>query len=128
MSAMTIESDVCGAAHIVNSGDGDGATFLTGPAVDVAGILRREIERLGHKSEAIGFGIGYSPSYWTRVLSCERGVLLDRLGRLELDVQVALVSKWAVELGLRIERRDASARKAAVLALAQAAQALADTL
>jgi hypothetical protein len=43
-------------------------------------------------------------------------------------VQRELVSAWALAVGLRVERRDAGARRAAVLALAQAASALAEAL
>jgi len=98
------------------------------PLVDVARLLRESVDATQIKHESIALDIDYSANYWARVLSCERGILLDRLGRLPVEVQRQLVTRWASALGLRIERRDTSARRAAVLALAQAASALAEEL
>jgi hypothetical protein len=123
---MGANSAVCGVPAQGNYIDVIGP--LEAPRVDVPGLLRAAVDRAGWKHEAAGREAGYEPSYWTRVYSCERGILLDRLGRLPLDVQREFVSAWALAVGLRVERRDAGARRAAVLALAQAASALAEAL
>jgi hypothetical protein len=58
------------------------------------------------RQKAAALSIGYMPDYWSRVLSCERGITLDRLGRLPLDVQRALVSRWAQALDLSVIAAD----------------------
>ena len=73
--------------------------------VDVALLLRAAVEGVGCPHEAAAKRVGYQPDYWNRVLGNERGITLGRLGRLPVDVQADLVTRWADALGLTIERR-----------------------
>jgi hypothetical protein len=78
--------------------------------------------------EAAAIDTGYQPDYWSKVLKSERGIALDRLGRLPLETQREIVIAWAQQLGLTVERRDMATRRAAVQKLAEAALAIAEIL
>jgi hypothetical protein len=98
------------------------------PAIDVLSMVREAVDRSGLKQEGIADDVGYKPDYWSRVLSGERGVTLERLGRLPLEVQRELVTAWAWALGLRVERRRADRHREMLEALSMAAKALAEGL
>lgn len=95
--------------------------------VDVALCARRAVEtRSTHKVCAAS--AGYEPDYWARVLTGERGILLERLGQLPVAVQREFVIRWAGLLGLQIERKDAAAKRVALAKFVEAGQALAEIL
>lgn len=70
------------------------------PGIDVAACLRAGVEGTGCPHQTAADAAGYDPSYWTRVLGNERGITLNRLGRLPLEVQRAFVLRWADALGV----------------------------
>lgn len=72
---------------------------------DVATMLRAAVEGNGCPHGVAASAVGYQPDYWNRVLGCERGITLDRLGKLPLDVQRDFVAAWAEALGIKVERR-----------------------
>lgn len=76
------------------------ADTTQGNSLDVAGFLRAGVEGVGCPHQNAADAAGYDPSYWARVLTNERGITLNRLGRLPLDAQRAFVSRWAAALGL----------------------------
>ena len=85
-----------------NSCDAPPAMDMTRPLVDVSALLRSAIRRCEHKLESVGLEVGYQASYWTRVLSCERGITLDRIGRLPADIQLAMIDAWRAALPLAL--------------------------
>jgi hypothetical protein len=70
------------------------------PAVDVALFLRAAVESQGFQHQSVAGDIGYHGDYFNKVLGNVRGITLDRLGRLPLDVQRDLVGRWAAALGM----------------------------
>lgn len=92
---MVIESTACEAGAKDNS-------FVAGPddRIDVPLMLRAAVEGLGCPHKVAADAVGYDASYWARVLTAERGITLDRLGLLPLDVQRSMVTRWAGALGI----------------------------
>lgn len=68
--------------------------------IDVAALLRAGVEGVGCPHQIAADAAGYDPSYWTRVLSNDRGIVLERLGRLPIEAQRAFVANWAAALGI----------------------------
>lgn len=116
---MQQKYEPCSVPVVVNS-------LVVGAKPDVPAIVRNAIDVLGLKHEGVAANVTYQPDYWSRVLKCERGITLDRLGQLPIDVQRGIVVGWAHALGLRIERKDQAAQQRALLALVEAARALAE--
>ena len=94
---MEKHSPVCGVIDKGNSLDAPEASALT--AVNVSALLCSAIRRCEHKLESVGREIRYEPSYWSKVLAGERGILLERLGELPLDVQQEWIGRWADAIG-----------------------------
>lgn len=90
-------------------------------------LLREAVDGLGLKHEGVASDAGYKGDYWSLVLDGERGIKLDRLGCLPLEVQRAFVERWARALGMRMERSGTAARSLAIKQLAQALMALLQT-
>lgn len=120
---MATNTAACAITNPVNFIDGPKLKQQR-PRVDVAALLRESVSAHGaHKSVALE--LDYKPDYWTRVLSCERGITLDRFSRLPYAVQVDLVVGWADALGLKVNRRkDRGSRAQALAALMSAITAL----
>jgi hypothetical protein len=98
------------------------------PKVPVNALLREAVDALGLKHEGVASDAGYKGDYWSLVLDGERGIKLDRLGCLPLEVQRAFVDRWGRALGMRFERGSTRAQTQAVEALAAAALALAEAM
>lgn len=109
----------------VNSLDG---LCVTPARIDVIGIVRDAVAAGASAHKSIAADVQYQPDYWSRVLTGERGITLDRLGRLPLDVQAGIVIGWSNALGLKIERRDRQQSRVALQALAQTLLVVAEGL
>lgn len=119
---MGMEATACEAIGQVNS------VAVAAPAsVDVVHVVRRAVESRASHKVAAG-SAGYGPDMWARIMSGERGVLLERLGCLPVAVQKEIVIRWAALLGLQVERKDSAVKRIAISKLAEAAQALAEIL
>lgn len=92
--------------------------------IDVPTLLRESVDAECQQKEA-ALSAGYQPDYWTKVLNGERGMHLDRLGRLPMKVQRQLVMRWGSELGIHMTTEDTRRRVVANLVKA-AAEALAE--
>ena len=99
---MNRHSVVCEARPQGNQPDAGASSVLT---VDPGALLRERIDRSAHEHKAIAVDIGYQPDYWCKVLSSERGITLDRLGQLPIDVQRAWIAAWGESIGVQAERR-----------------------
>jgi hypothetical protein len=97
------------------------------PKVPVNAFLRESVDGLGLKHEGVASDAGYKGDYWSLVLDGERGIKLDRLGCLPLELQRAFIDRWARALGMRFERSGTAARSLAIKQLAQALMALLQT-
>lgn len=120
---MNSHLETCDLSAKVNPVDGC-AALVVGPRPDVPAIVRTAIDALGLKHEGVAADVIYKPDYFARVLTAERGITLDRLGKLPIDVQRGIVVGWAHALGLRIERKDKAAQQRALMALIEAARLL----
>jgi hypothetical protein len=69
-------------------------------SIDVARLLREAVEGVGCPHQLAADAVGYGESYWNRVLGNERGIVLERLGRLPVNVQRAFVAAWGEALGM----------------------------
>src|ERR1043166_9056108 len=86
-------------------------------AVDVAALLRFAVESLACPHKVAADAVGYNPDYWSRVLTNDRGIVLNRLGRLPVIVQRELVLRWADALGLPLGGSEQIAELAELLTL-----------
>lgn len=89
-------------------------------AFDLSEMLRDAVESSGCQHKEAALSTGYQPDYWTRALNGERGVHLDRLGKLPERVQRAFVTRWACQLRLRVSDGDTQKHAAANLLKAAA--------
>lgn len=94
-------------------------------SIDVAGMLRASVDASGCQHKEAALSAGYQPDYWTKALNGERGVHLDRLGKLPASVQAELVTRWGRQLGMHLTTEDTRRRVVANLVKA-AAEALAE--
>lgn len=94
-------------------------------SIDVPGLLREAVAASGCQHKEAAFSAGYQPDYWTKALNGERGVNLDRLGKLPSSVQCELVTRWGRQLGMHLTTEDTRRRVVANLVKA-AAEALAE--
>lgn len=86
--------------------DGSESTALPEVAFDLGAMLKDSVDRTPHGHKAVASEVGYQPDYWSRVLTSERGITLDRLAKLPVDVQRAFLASWGQKLGVRVERRN----------------------
>lgn len=100
---MRANSEACLVDAQANCVDGSVSTEPT--RIDVGASLRRAVEGSGRLHKTIAREIDYSPDHWNLILESKRGVVLERLGALPRDVQIAFLSAWAAQLGIRVERR-----------------------
>lgn len=97
--------------------------------IDTLAVFRGGIAESGCPHKVIAADAGYQPDYWSRVLTGERGLTIDRLGRLPLEVQRRVVAGWGRALGLRLERRGGREQaRAALQAIAQTILVMAEGL
>lgn len=97
--------------------------------VDTLALFRGAVAESGCPHKVIAADAGYQPDYWSRVLTGERGLTIDRLGRLPIEVQRRVVALWGRALGLRLERRsNREQARAALQAIAQTILVMAEGL
>lgn len=94
---MERQSAVCAGSAQDNRCDNAPSTELT---VDPGALLRDAIDHSSHEHKHVAADLNYMGDYWSRVLSNERGVMLDRLGKLPLDVQRAWLTAWGKQIGM----------------------------
>jgi hypothetical protein len=86
--------------------------------VDVGRLLRESVEASGCQHKEAALSAECQPDYWNRALNSERGLTLNRLGKLPARVQREFIKRWAFELRLRVTDEDVRARVIANLARA----------
>jgi hypothetical protein len=91
--------------------------------IDTRGLMRAAVEMSGKQHKECAAKVDRSADYWNRILSGERGISLDALGRLPVEVQREFLKLWSRALGGRYVDNDSQAEALAKLAQA-AIQAL----
>lgn len=102
---MPTNTGLCEASTLGNRVAGASSSVLTEERFDLGAMLKDAVDQTRHGHKTVAAEVGYQPDYWSRVLTGERGVTLDKLAKMPVDVQLGFVASWASRLGVRVERR-----------------------